>query len=150
METMIIQWVITALLPLALILGALLGGFYAAFSLVIFPALTATKDSDASDFMVKVNKYAERAPFLGLFFLGLLGSIGYLAQAITHGATVHYIGASLVLGGGLLTICVNVPLNRALDQQKISWKHYRDRWIRANNLRAIASLTGVILLLTDV
>jgi uncharacterized membrane protein len=146
---MVIQWFITVLLPLTLILGALLGGFYAAFSLVIFPALTAAKDSDASDFMVKVNKYAERAPFLSLFFLGLLSSIGYLGQAITHGATVHCIGAALVLGGGLLTICLNVPLNRALDQQKIPWKQYRDRWIRANTLRAVASLAGVILLLTD-
>lgn len=145
---MIIEWLITALLPLTLITGALLGGFYAAFSLVIFPALTATKDSDASEFMVKVNKHAERGPFLSLFFLGLLGSIGYLGQAITHGAAVHCIGAALVLGGGLLTICVNVPLNRALGQQKISWKHYRDRWIRANAFRAIFSVTGAILLLT--
>lgn len=47
--------------------GLLVASFYLSFTLVIFPALTRMEAHRARTFMVHVNTYAQRPPFLSLF-----------------------------------------------------------------------------------
>lgn len=142
---------LTIFLPLLTIAtGLIIAGFYVSFTLVVFPALARMDDRSASTFMVHVNRYAQRPPFLSLFFLGLLASAGCLALSIVHENIRISIGAALVLSGALLTIGVNVPLNRRLEQNSLAWAKYEPRWIRANAARALGSSLGAVLLLSGV
>ncbi|WP_404285295.1 hypothetical protein [Glutamicibacter arilaitensis] len=147
---MIPEWLAAALLIATISSAGIVAGFYAAFALVVFPALTSVQNSAAGDFMISVNQHAERPAFLGLFFLSLLSSLGYTAYALAQGLLVPAMGSLLVLSGALLTIFLSVPLNRALQRATIPWTRYRRRWHRVNVLRAVGSAAGALLLLLTV
>lgn len=128
--------------------GLLVAGFYLSFTLVIFPALTRTEAHRARTFMVYVNTYAQRPPFLSLFFLGLLSSAGSLIACLARGDFVGSAGSALVLAGAILTIAVNVPFNRQLERNLLPWRSYEARWIKANTARALGSALGAVLVMT--
>lgn len=140
------DWISDFLLITTGVSGGILAGFYAAFTLVVFPALSSTPTTSATAFMNAVNRHAERPAFLSLFFLSLLSSLGYTGYTLVNAMLLQAAGSVLVFSGALLTIFINVPLNRALQKNTVSWKPYRRSWNRANILRLITSAAGALLL----
>ena len=57
-------------------------------------------------------------------------------------------GSALVLAGAILTIAVNIPLNRQLERNLVPWRSYEARWIKANTARALGSALGTVLAMT--
>lgn len=144
------------LLALAAGAGAVItGGIYAAFTLMVLPALDRLGALRATDAMRAINVAAERPPFLSLFFGTALASAalaGYAVLAETGSGRpwTQLAGAGLALGAFALTVVVNVPLNRGLAtaaQPEEAWAGYRRRWGSANTIRALLSVTGGVLLL---
>ena len=150
----------TALEPSALLsalagTGALVtGGIYAAFPVMVLPALDRLErlgPGRAADLMRSINNAAERPPFLLLFFGSAVAAAG---SAVLPGQLQRpvqaWIGAGLSLAAFVLTATVNVPLNRKLAAGAMDplWSTYRRRWGAANSARALASVVGGVLLLT--
>lgn len=135
--------------------GALVtGGIYAAFPVMVLPALDRLErlgSGRAAELMRSINNTAERPPFLLLFFGSALAAAGtaVLAGQLQR-PTLAWIGAGLSLAAFALTTAVNVPLNRKLAAGTMNspWSTYRRQWGAANSARALASVVGGVLLLT--
>lgn len=130
----------------AAVSGAVVGGFYTAFTLVVLPALDRTGPQSATRTMVAINEVAETRPFLSLFGFSALTSAASTVVALRQNDVTAAIGASLIVAGTLTTVAANVPMNRALRADSMPWSTFRRRWGRANALRALASITGAALL----
>lgn len=135
--------------------GALLtGGIYAAFHLMVLPALDRLAPEHAARTMRAINDAAERPPFLLLFFgtAGAAVASGVFALGDDGGRPVQVVvGAGLTAAAFMLTMVVNVPLNRRLAAASgpaAGWGAFRRRWGTANTARSLFSIAGGILLLT--
>ena len=126
----------------ATVSAGVVGGVYAAFSLVVMPALDRLGAVEATAAMRSVNRVAERGPFIGVFGVAAAAAVALVVQ--DRGA------AALVVAGGSLagtavTVAVNVPLNRRLDRDGAAfWPRYRRRWTAANTVRAVLSLAALV------
>ncbi|MET4060160.1 putative membrane protein [Arthrobacter sp. UYP6] len=135
--------------------GALVtGGIYAAFPVMVLPALDRLErlgPGRAAEAMRSINDAAERPPFLLLFFGSAVVAAGtaVLAGQLPRPSQV-WAGVGLSLAAFALTLAVNVPLNRKLAAGTLdaSWSVYRRQWGAANSARALASVAGGVLLLT--
>ncbi|RUR01862.1 DUF1772 domain-containing protein [Labedella endophytica] len=144
---------------IATVSAATVGGAYLVFSTMVMPALDRLGPDRAASAMRAVNTAAERPPFLALFFgsalaAGAVVSVDVAALASTEASDdglrgARIAGAGLVLLGFITTLVRNVPLNRALDltRRDGAWHRYRGPWVRANSIRAVASIAGAALLM---
>ena len=144
------------LLALAAGTGAVItGGIYAAFPVMVLPALDRLGPVRATEVMRSINVAAERPPFLSLFFGTAAASVAVTGSALLRTeagrATTGWelAGAGLALAAFLLTVGVG-PRNRRLaatDEPASAWTSYRRRWGAANRVRAVLSVAGGMLLL---
>lgn len=132
----------------AAVSGAVVGGFYTTFALVVLPAFDRTGPQSATQTMVAINEAAETPPFLSLFWFSALTSAVSTVVALRQNHVTEAIGASLIVAGALTTVAANVPMNRALRAGSMPWSTYRRRWGRANALRGLTSTAGAALLAT--
>lgn len=133
------------ILAAAVVGAGLVGGVYAGFSAIVMPALGRLDDREATPAMVGINRSAERGPFILLFASAAAAAIGLAATAAPRGDTTSMVVAGASLASTLVTVSVNVPLNRRLEREGPSfWVHYRRRWVAFNTLRAALATTAVL------
>lgn len=122
----------------------LVGGVYAAFSVMVIPALRRLPDGDAAAAMVAINRAAERGPFLVLFGGTAIAAATLGVSALGHGAATDLAVAGASLASTAITVAANVPLNRRLDVDGATfWPTYARRWTRWNAARALAATASV-------
>ncbi|GAA3887276.1 DUF1772 domain-containing protein [Streptomyces sedi] len=141
-----------------LTMAAVLAGTFFAFSVSVLPGLGTLGPERAGAAMRGMNDKILSplflTPFVALPLVAaltavVLWTLGQRAAALAFAAAalVH------VLGVIAPTAAVNVPLNEALaagpadtaERAAELWADFAPRWVRFNNLRAVAS-TGVALL----
>ena len=144
---------------LALVAGAgavITGGVYAAFPVMVLPALDRLGAARATEVMRAINLAAERPAFLSLFFGTAAASVAAAASVILNAEAGKGMAGSVLAGAGLavaafaLTLVVNVPMNRKLattDDPTHAWASFRRCWGAANSVRAVMSIAGGVLLL---
>lgn len=147
------------LILIATVSSATIGGAYLVFSSMVIPALDRLGPDRAATAMRSINVVAERPPFLSLFFgsaiaAGAVGAVDIVGIASGEGhedalRAARIAGAGFVVLGFLATLARNVPLNRSLaaSRSEDAWARYRGPWVRANSIRAAASITGAALLM---
>jgi uncharacterized membrane protein len=129
----------------AVVGAGLLSGVYAAFSTMVMPALNRLGDPGATATMVQINRRAERGPFILIFASAALAAIGLAVAAVPRGAGVELAIAGASLASTVVTVAVNVPLNRRLERHGAPfWAEYSRRWTAANTVRACCAVIAVI------
>ncbi|MFW6773492.1 anthrone oxygenase family protein [Nocardioides sp. CPCC 205120] len=126
--------------------AAAVGGVYAAFSVMVMPALRRLDAPAAVAVMQEVNVRAERGPFIALFAGGALAAValGTLALRAPGTDPRHVVAAALLLGSVAVTVVGNVPLNQRLASEGAeAWPHYAEVWTRLNTLRTLLALGAV-------
>lgn len=134
------------MIQLAAVVGAgLLSGVYAAFSTMVIPALSRLGDQEAAAAMVQINRRAERGPFIVIFASAALAAAGLAVTAAPRGAVSDLVIAGASLASTVVTVAVNVPLNRRLERDGANfWATYSRRWTAANTVRAGFATIAVI------
>lgn len=134
------------MIQVATVVGAgLLSGVYAAFSTMVMPALNRLDDGDATTAMIQINRKAERGPFILVFASAALAATGLAAGAAPRGAIMDLVIAGGSLASTVVTMTINVPLNRRLERDgSLFWAEYSARWTMANTVRAAFAATAVI------
>lgn len=145
------DWLFWATLVAALACGLLAGVFFT-FSCFAMRALDALPPQSAAAAMQSINRVILRSLFLPLFLgtalLGALLAAAALLDWQQPGSTWRLAGASLYLLGGLLvTLVANVPLNRRLEQLPDAeaaafWPGYLARWQPWNHVRSLTVLAA--------
>jgi uncharacterized membrane protein len=143
---------VAALILVAAIGSALIGGLFFAFSTFIMRALGERPPAEGMAAMVAINRAILRSLFMPVFFGTALLSLGLGIYAL-----VRWSPASLWLIGGaflyiacniVTTMIWNVPLNNRIDRadpaadNEALWRHYLDRWTWWNHVRTIACLAA--------
>ncbi|GHG46674.1 hypothetical protein GCM10011331_06860 [Flavimobilis marinus] len=122
----------------------LVGGVYAAFSIMVIPALRRLPDAEAAAAMIAINRAAERGPFLVLFGGTAIAAATLGATAVGRPVTSDLAVAGASLASTAITVAVNVPMNRRLDVDGARfWPTYARRWTRWNTARALAATASV-------
>lgn len=149
--------IVTAIVVLALLGSALIGGVFFAFSSFVMKALARTPSSEGIAAMQSINVVVLNRSFLGAFMgttaLSLL--ITGLALKVwgtpsapyfLAGALLYFVGTFLITGLG------NVPLNNQLAAVTATdpaatavWQHYLDRWTLLNTVRTTAAMAAALL-----
>ncbi len=128
----------------AVVGAALVGGVYTAFSVMVMPALRRSGDQAATTTMVAINRAAERGPFIVIFGAAAITALGVAVTSLRHNDMGDLALAGASLASTAVTLGVNVPLNRRLDQEGAAfWPAYHRRWTAANTIRAVAAITAV-------
>lgn len=122
----------------------LVAGLLFVFSAGIMSGLGRLPGEQGAVAMRAINRGVLNPVFLGVFAGTGLVLVG--AAVVTGGPTV--VAAGLYLVGVLgVTGVVNVPLNEALDADRVPWERYRVRWTRWNHVRTVAAVGALALLL---
>lgn len=150
----------TRILPLtSLLMTAAIFGFFYAWVCSTMWGLDAADPAVAIKAMQAMNASVRNAVFFPAFFLtpvvlGLTAAL--LVRCGQRGAAIWFALAAGVylLGGFVVTVMVNVPMNQALAKvivpatteaaQEI-WQDYSGRWQFWNQLRTVASGLAVLL-----
>lgn len=123
----------------------LLAGVYTAFSTMVMPALRQHNAHDAAAIMSRINRRAERGPFIVLFGGTAIAAVALGASGLTRGSTIDIAIAGASLAGTAVTVLGNVPLNRRLDRDGAGeWGRYQRSWTRWNHCRALLSIAAVV------
>ncbi len=138
--------------------GAIFGFFYAWICSTMW-GLDAIDPRTAITAMQGMNASVRNAVFAPSFFAtpvvmlataALAGSMGYRRAALVFALG----GAVYLLGGMILTLAVNVPMNEALARIEVPedleaaraiWEAYSSRWQVFNIIRTVASGMALIL-----
>lgn len=146
-----IDMLLTALILLAALGGALVAGIFFAFSVFVMKALGRLPASQGMAAMQSINVAVLNPWFFAAFFgtaavcmiLAVLSVIGWDGTRSPYplaGAVFYLFGCILV------TMVFNVPLNTALAAAKPDadgealWRRYLSLWTRWNHVRTAASL----------
>lgn len=146
----------------ALILTGAIFGFFFAYVCSAMWGLDAADPRVAIPAMQEINAAVQNLAFFPTFFLtpAVLGlaAVLYRAQGAGEPAAWFAVAALVYLLGGLvLTVMANVPMNtelaaletpESLEEARAIWEGYSPRWQLFNLLRTIAS--GVALLCVGV
>lgn len=134
------------MIHVATVVGAgLVGGVYVAFSTMVMPALGRLNEEDATAAMVRINRAAERGPFVLVFGSAALAAIGLAVTAAPRGSGTDLAVAGASLASTIVTLGVNVPLNRRLERDGAAfWAVYRHRWTASNTMRAALATVAVL------
>ncbi len=148
------------LMQFAILVYALVGGVFLAFSDFIMRSLSLIGGTGGVEAMQIINREVFRWVFMALF-LGMaavsLVITGYAALAL-HGPSAILIllsGLVYLVGCFGVTIFLNVPMNEALAGMEMSSEATRDywtgtylpRWTLWNTVRTLACATSATLLL---
>ncbi|SNS90060.1 DUF1772 domain-containing protein [Antarctobacter heliothermus] len=152
------RFLVPTSLAALLFTGAIFGFFYAWICSTIW-GLDTLDPRIAIAAMQAMNESVRNAVFAPAFFGTPL--VCALAACLSLGvrnspAALAFAAAALVygLGGMVLTMAVNVPMNRALGalevpqdlaQAQALWQAYSPRWQVFNTLRTVASGTALLL-----
>ncbi|TCP51960.1 putative membrane protein [Tamaricihabitans halophyticus] len=153
----------------ALELGAMLttgvmAGVYAAFSIMIMPALRPSQPSTepaaadhvamAISTMRSINRTAERTPFRVLFFGTTLLALAVALHEVLLSAEspnpLRLAGAALSLSAFVITAVFHVPRNNRIDalaaeqSSAADWARLATQWTYGNHVRAIGSALGAL------
>ncbi len=125
----------------AVLLG-LMAGVYFAFSAFVMRALAAAPAGGAT--MVAINRVILRSPFMPLFFVSTVLSAGLGLAAIPSWPdrdALALSAAGVIYAAGMfaVTAAANVPLNRRLEREPISFSAYAAAWLPWNHIRTAAS-----------
>lgn len=148
-------------LPLALVslvFSAAIFGFFYAWVCSTMWGLDATDPNIAIQAMQAMNASVRNGVFAPAFFgtpFVLLGTAA-LAWPVARRAAVFFAlgGVVYLLGGMILTMAVNVPMNEALarvavplpaDRAAAIWADYSPRWQMFNQIRTVASGVSLVL-----
>lgn len=136
----------------SLLLGAAIFGFFFAWVCSTMWGLDAAEPRVAIAAMQAMNASVRNAVFFPAFFLtpvAMAITAALLLNAQRDAAIAFGIGAAIYLIGGLiLTLAVNVPMNEALAHIAIPddpiaaadiWQSYSERWQIWNQIRTVAS-----------
>lgn len=134
------------MIQVAAVVGAgLLSGIYAAFSTMVVPALRRLDDRDATTAMIRINRKAERGPFILIFAAAAFAATGLGVAAVPRGAVAELAIAGASLASTVVTLAVNVPLNRRLERDGSKfWLEYSRRWTVVNTMRAALAMVAVV------
>ncbi|MHA7282950.1 anthrone oxygenase family protein [Arthrobacter sp. TMS2-4] len=134
------------MIQVATVVGAgLLSGVYAAFSAMVIPALRRLDDKSATAAMIQINRKAERGPFIVIFGSAAVAATGLAITAAPRGNIIELVVAGASLASTIVTVAVNVPLNRRLERDGSTfWNEYSHRWTTANTVRATLAATAVL------
>lgn len=150
------QWVIIAVV--AGVIAAVLAGFYFAFSLTA--RVLGGRADGAAEFDA-LNETVERPPFLTLFMAGSVVAVVTAVWALPGGgaeAVLACVGAVAMTVALVLTVAVNVPINRRLAEGRgrrrepggtvpgEEWSRLSVRWCRSNDARLALSVIGALAL----
>jgi len=140
--------------------GALMAGTFFAFSTFVMPALNRLDPSRAIEAMQHINITVMNPLTMGVFFGTAITALALLVFSFVApiGTTDRsmLIAASLlyILGTFVLTAAGNVPLNDRLAKQDpddadapLVWERYQRPWTRLNQVRTVAPLATVLLIL---
>lgn len=135
---------ILALVTLAL--HGLLAGVYYSFSMSVIPGLKAIDTDAAGTAMRSMNRKILTpwlfVPFLGAPIMALVS--GIFAEGSS--ALWYFAAAAVsVVGSFGVTVAFNIPLNTALDAERIDFAEFAPRWNRLNILRAVSSVASLVL-----
>lgn len=139
------------MIQVAAVVGAgLLSGVYAAFSTMVIPALRRLDDEGATAAMIQINRKAEHGPFIAIFGSAALAAAGLAIAAAPRRDVADLVVAGASLASTLVTVAVNVPLNRKLERDGAPfWNEYSHRWTTANTVRAVLATTAVLVAVTQ-
>ena len=138
--------------------GAIFGFFYAWVCSTMW-GLDAADPRVAIEAMQAMNASVRNAVFAPAFFGTpvVLGATALLARAAGRGRAARWFGAGALvylLGGAVLTMAVNVPMNEdlaqvvvptSIEEAEVIWSDYSGRWQVFNIIRTVFS--GLALLL---
>ena len=148
--------VMTAVVVLALLGSALIGGVFFSFSSFVMKALARLPSAEGITAMQSINVVVLNPLFLGAFIGTAVLSLLVVALAIkgwgTPSALFFLVGALLyVVGTFLVTGLGNVPLNDQLAAVSATdpaattvWEHYLNRWTMLNTVRTVAATVAVL------
>ncbi|MFG6476513.1 anthrone oxygenase family protein [Microbacterium sp. P06] len=129
--------------------SAVVGGIYAAFTVMVMPALHALPRDAAAAAMQRINRAAERGPFIVVFGATTVAAVALAVSQLreTPVAPAPLGAAALAVASTVVTVAFNVPLNRRLDREGAAfWNEYRRRWTAWNTVRAVAAVAAVAVL----
>ncbi|WP_043673880.1 anthrone oxygenase family protein [Clavibacter michiganensis] len=146
-----------AALVVAITVNGVLAGLYLAFAVAVSPGLRRVDARTHVRSIVAVNRAILNPVFLGLFLGAPVSALASLVlprgSAGTHPSAGTAALACAVLAL-VVTVAVNVPLNRALERAEIGddaqvaavRERFARRWDRANAVRTSASFAATLLL----
>ncbi|MGO1562785.1 integral membrane protein [Actinomycetales bacterium JB111] len=149
-------WVIVAVA--AGVIAAVLAGFYFAFSVT---ARVLGRRADGGAELDALNEAVERPPFLTLFMAAPVTAVVTAVWALPDGgvaAVLAGVGAVAMIVATVLTVAVNVPINRRLAEGRgrrgepggavsgEEWSRLAARWCRSNDARLALSVLGALTL----
>ena len=149
-------------LALATLTTGLMAGIFFAFSNSVMPGLGKLPDVHILGGMQSINRVIQNPLFFLCFFVPvlLMPLAGYLHYSKPVSPAFMFIMAAFLvylLGGFILTIAGNVPLNNALDAFNIEGASieemsrqraaYESRWLMLNHIRAVACTIATLLLI---
>lgn len=125
--------------------SGILAGIYAAFAVMVMPALRRGAPQGAAAVMGEINARAERGPFIVLF-LAVTGAALVSGVAATQRQSAgEAVVAGAALASSVITVLANVPLNRKLaGRGHRYWGEYVTRWGHWNILRMVAAAAAPI------
>ncbi|GAB3132948.1 hypothetical protein GCM10027289_21930 [Tsukamurella serpentis] len=130
----------------AALLSGVLAGFYFAYATVVSAQRAA---ADGADSMRRMNDAVERPPFLAIFLLApVLAVVAVIGRIVTDGfdprTAAAALGAVCVVAALVLTIAVNVPLNRRLTAGTVEWARFVRVWGAWNLARTWLCAAGAV------
>ena len=153
---------VVILTTVAAIGSAVVGGIFYAFSTFVMKGLDRTQPAEAITAMRGLNAEAPaNAPFLAMFLGSALLALAVGIVAVTRigqpGSWYLLAGAVFGLGGVIVTMAFNVPLNNHLDgvdpaglsaaDAASQWGAYLSTWTAWNHVRTATALVGAALML---
>jgi uncharacterized membrane protein len=153
---------VVILTAVAAIGSAAVGGIFYAFSTFVMKGLDRTQPAEAITAMRGINAEAPaNAPFLAMFLGSALLALAVGIVAVTRigqpGSWYLLAGAVFGLGGVIVTMAFNVPLNNHLDgvdpaglsaaDAASQWGAYLSTWRAWNHVRTATALVGAALML---
>jgi uncharacterized membrane protein len=153
---------VVVLTTVAAIGSAAVGGIFYAFSTFVMKGLDRTQPAEAITAMRGINAEAPvNAPFLAMLLGSALLALAVGVVAVTRigqpGSLYLLAGAVFGLGGVIVTMAFNVPLNNHLDgvdpaglsvaDAASQWQAYLSTWTAWNHVRTATALVGAALML---
>ncbi|MDL5158445.1 anthrone oxygenase family protein [Actinomycetospora termitidis] len=125
--------------------GGVLAGVYLAFDLAVMPALRRSRvpvgaPDDPAETMRAINVAIVRPSFLALLFGAPVLAV---VAAVVEPTPWTVAAAVLQVGGLVVTMAVNVPLNDGLAAGG-PWERFVGPWTRAHRVRTAAALLAVL------
>lgn len=147
--------VLRLLILLAALGSALIGGLFFAFSVCVMSALGRLPAHQGMAAMQSINRTILNPVFFSAFFGTGAACAALIAVALANWDEPHAVwlaagGALYLIGGILVTMAFNVPLNRALAATSNAegagddalWRRYLSSWTAWNHLRLLACLAA--------